>query len=410
MQIITKCRACNGNKLTFLFSLGNIPYSGIFPKKNEKISYGILSLVLCKNCSLVQLDRNFSSKKMYGYNYGYRTGLNPEMVNHMKMKAKFLKKYLSKGKKTILDIGSNDGTLLNFFPSSKFNLFGIDPTIIKFKNYYNKKIKTIDDFFSSQKFLAKSKKRADLITTNAMLYDLKNPARFIKNIYDSLDDNGIWHTEQSYIKLMLDKNSYDTICHEHIEYYSLGSLKYLFDKTGFKIIEIQINEVNGGSLAITLVKKDNNLYKENKSQINKMLTEEYKKNFFNIRPYRKFYLRIKKNSKKLLTFLKKLKKQNKLVVGYGASTKGNIILSYSNITSELLPYVAEVNPFKYNKRIPGSEIKIISEPKARKLQPNYFLVLPWHFKKFICDKEKKFYSKYFNKPKLIFPLPKLHIV
>jgi hypothetical protein len=142
MQPVTRCRSCNCNKLVFLFSLGKIPFSGIFPKKNQKISYGTLSLVLCNNCSLVQLDRNFSSKKMYGLNYGYRTGLNPEMINHMRIKANFLKKYLSKEKKTILDIGSNDGTLLNFFVSRKFDLFGMDPTIIKFKKYYDKKIKT----------------------------------------------------------------------------------------------------------------------------------------------------------------------------------------------------------------------------------------------------------------------------
>ena len=410
MQTITRCRSCNCNKLVFLFSLGKIPFSGIFPKKNQKISYGTLSLVLCNNCSLVQLDRNFSSKKMYGLNYGYRTGLNPEMINHMRIKANFLKKYLSKEKKTILDIGSNDGTLLNFFVSRKFDLFGMDPTIIKFKKYYNKKIKTIDDFFSSEKFLARSKKKADLIVTNAMLYDLKKPYAFIKNIYDSLNDNGVWHTEQSYIKLMLDKNSYDTICHEHVEYYSLKSLKYLFDKIGFKIIDVHTNNVNGGSLAITLSKKNNNFYKENKEKIKKILNEEYKRKLYNIKPYKKFYLRIKDNSKKLVTFLKKLKKQNQLVVGYGASTKGNIILNYSNITSNLMPCVAEVNSFKYNKLIPGSKIKIISELKARKLNPNYFLVLPWHFKNFICKKEKKIYGKLSNRPKLIFPLPNLHIV
>ena len=175
-------------------------------------------------------------------------------------------------------------------------------------------------------------------------------------------------------------------------------------------MDIDTNKVNGGSLAITLAKKDNNFYKENKVKINKILIEEYKSKLYNIKTYKKFYLRIKNNSKKLITFLKKLKNQNQLVVGYGASTKGNIILNYSNITSNLMPCVAEVNSFKYNKLIPGSKIKIISELKARKLNPNYFLVLPWHFKNFICKKEKKIYGKLYNRPKLIFPLPNLHIV
>lgn len=410
MQLINKCRSCKSKKLFFLFTLGKTPFSGIFPNKLEKISYGDLSLVLCKQCSLVQLDRNFSSKKMYGLNYGYRTGLNPEMVNHMKKKANFLKKYLLKNKNTILDIGANDGTLLNFFEEKKFNLFGIDPTIVKFKKYYNKKIKTISNFFSKKNFLYKSKNKADLIITNAMLYDLKDPYKFIKDIRDSLDDNGIWHTEQSYIKLMLENNSYDTICHEHIEYYSLKSLKYLFDKVGFKIISINVNDVNGGSLAITLVKKFNDFYKEDNLTINKILDEEHKRKIYKIKTYKDFFLRIKINSKKLITLLKKLKNKKKIVLGYGASTKGNIILSHSKINSTLVPYIAEVNSFKYNKLTPGSNIKIISEDKARKINPNYFLVLPWHFKKFICEKEKKIYAKSFNRPKLIFPLPKLHIV
>lgn len=410
MKLIDKCRSCGCDKLFFLFSLGTLPFSGIFPKVKEKISKGKLSLVMCKECSLVQLDRNFSSKKMYGHNYGYRTGLNPEMVNHMQNKANFLKKYLKKGKKTILDIGSNDGTLLNFFVSKRFNLIGIDPTIIKFKKYYNKKIKTIDDFFTKKKFLDKSKNKADLIITNAMLYDLKNPYKFLKDIYDSLNKNGIWHTEQSYVKTMIDKNSYDTICHEHIEYYSLKSLKYLFDKIGFKIISIKKNNINGGSLAITLTKKNNNFYQEDNLKIDKILKQEYQKKLDKTDIYKKFYTQINHNSKKLISLLQKLKNKKKLVIGYGASTKGNIILNYGNIDSNLIPYIAEVNSFKYNRLIPGTKIKIISESKARKLNPDFFLVLPWHFKNFIYKKEKKIYFKSLNRPKLILPLPKLHIV
>jgi hypothetical protein len=121
MNKISKCRSCDNKKIKFLFSLGNIPYSGIFPKKDEKIDYGNLSLVICAKCNLVQLDRNFNSKKMYGNNYGYRTGLNLDMVNHMKNKAKKLNRYLIEGNKTIVDIGSNDGTFLNFLKTVDLN-------------------------------------------------------------------------------------------------------------------------------------------------------------------------------------------------------------------------------------------------------------------------------------------------
>jgi hypothetical protein len=409
MSKINKCRSCDCNNLSFLFSLGKIAYSGIFPKKNQRIDYGNLSMVMCKKCKLVQLDRNFNSKKMYGSNYGYRTGLNPSMVQHMKSKATSLKKYLrgvGGEKKIILDIGSNDGTFLGFFNSSKCKLFGNDPTIKKFRNFYKKKIITISDFFSSKKFLDHSKEKADLITTHAMLYDLKKPKEFISNIYNSLKKDGIWHTEQSYLQFMINKKSYDTICHEHLEYYSLRSLKFLFDKVGFKIIKILFNDINGGSIALTLAKKSSSIYKEKKFQISKILYKEKKNNLYSIKIYKKFYNQIINESKKLKIFLSNLKKNNKLVLGYGASTKGNIILNYSKIDSKLINYIAEVNKFKFGKFTPGTNIKIISELEARKLKPDYFLVLPWHFRNFIINKEKKFKGN----AKLIFPLPTLEVV
>jgi hypothetical protein len=347
---------------------------------------------------------------MYGDNYGYRTGLNAAMVEHMRNKANRLKRYLISKNEVLLDIGSNDGTFLSFFDSRRFKLFGIDPTIKKFRKFYKKNIITISDFFTNKNFLHKSKRRADLITSHAMLYDLQKPKKFIKNIYNSLNEHGIWHTEQSYLKSMIEKNSYDTICHEHLEYYSLKSLKYLFDEVGFKIIEIDFNNVNGGSVAITLAKKTSNIYKEKKQKISKILNIERRHRLYNLSTYQKFYRAIKKQSKELYVFLSKLKNSNKLVLGYGASTKGNIILNYSKINSKLIPYIAEVNPFKFNKFAPGDNIRIISETKARKLNPDYFLVLPWHFKNFIIKKENNIYKNNSKKPYLIFPLPKLNIV
>lgn len=406
MSKIINCRSCNCSELNFLFSLGKIPFSGIFIQRNQKLDYGCLSLVMCKNCKLVQLDRNFDSKKMYGNNYGYRTGLNPSMVDHMRIKANRLKKYLFEDKKVVLDIGSNDGTFLGFFNSSKFKLFGNDPTIKIFKKFYKKKIITIDDFFSSKKFLKKSKKKADLITTNAMLYDLKNPKEFINNIYNCLSNDGVWHTEQSYLQFMLDKNSYDTICHEHIEYYSLKSLKYLFDEVGFKIIEINFNTINGGSIVLTMSKKKSLLYKEKTKKIHSILDKEKKKKIYSIATYKKFYAKIIKEAEKLKEYLLELKRKNKLVMGYGASTKGNIILNFSKINKDLISNIAEVNQLKFGKITPGTNIDIISEVKARSIGPDYFLVLPWHFKDFIIKKEKKLNKNI----KLIFPLPNLKVV
>ncbi len=405
---IQKCRSCKKKNLKKLFSLGNIPLSGIFPKKNEKVDTGNLTLVICKNCKLVQLDRNFSLKKMYGENYGYRTGLNKSMVNHMKQKSNFLKKFIgNKNKKNvILDIGSNDGTFLSFFKEKNFIKYGIDPTIKKFKKFYDKNIFKIENFFTYKSFIKKSNKKADLITCMSMLYDLPDPEKFIKDIYLSLNENGVWHTEQSYLKTMLRKNSYDTICHEHLEYYTLTSLKYLFDKVGLKIIDIKLNDINGGSIAITLAKK-NSRHKEIKSKINKILKNEKKDQLDRSLTFIKFFNKIKIEKKKLINLLKKFKNANKLVLGYGASTKGNILLNYCKINNSLIKYIAEVNSFKFGKQTPGTGIDIISEKKAKQMKPDYFLVFPWHFKNFILAKEKKLMKQ--KNTRFIFPLPKLTI-
>lgn len=254
---IKHCRSCKSKKLKFVFSLGKQYLTGIFPpKKNTKISKGNLSLCFCENCKLLQLNESFNKSEMFGDNYGYMSSLNKSMFKHLKHKVNKLKKKISLKKKDIvIDIGSNDGTFLSFF-SSKLNLIGVDPTIIKFSNFYRKDITQISDFFSYDNLKNKIKKKAKLITSIAMFYDLDDPIKFAKDIEMLLDDEGIWHFEQSYMPSMIKNVSYDTICHEHLEYYSLTSVKYILDKVGLKIIDIEFNDINGGSFALSVAKKN----------------------------------------------------------------------------------------------------------------------------------------------------------
>ena len=408
MSKIKSCRSCRSKKFDSLFSLGKQYYTGIFPRtKKIKVPLGNLELIKCKNCSLVQLSENFNLKKMYGKNYGYRTGLNLSMVNHIKKKVKTLKKKINfQNNDLIIDIGSNDGTLLKCFDYNKYNLVGIDPTISKFKKYYPKKIKKVANFFS-KKNLDKiiKKKKVKLITSIAMFYDLPDPISFGKDIYNLLDDNGIWHLEQSYSGYMLKNLSYDTICHEHLEYYSLKSIKYIFDKCNLKIIDIKFNKINGGSFAISVAKKKSSL-KANKKVIKNLIYYE-KKNKINLTStYKNFFKTIYKEKIKLKKLLLKLKKENKTVFGYGASTKGNVILQFCNFNTDQIKFICDVNKDKENCYTPGSKIKIISEHLSKKIKPNYYLVLPWHFKKFILEKEKFLLD---NGTKFIFPLPTLRV-
>ena len=387
-----------------VFSLGKQTLTGIFPPtKQAKISKGDLSLILCEKCKLLQLANNFNPNEMYGENYGYMSSLNKSMMTHLKLKAlNFQNKYKLKSSQNILDIGSNDGTFLSYF-NKNFNLFGCDPTIKKFSKYYRKDIIKIPKFFSSNLF---KNKKFKLITSISMFYDLPDPSKFANEISSILEKNGIWHIELSYMPMMLKNISYDTICHEHLEYYSLKSLKYLLDRANLKIINLAFNQINGGSIELDVAKK-NSKFKESKDLINWVLQSEKLNSYNELHRQKEFYKQCVNHKILLKKLLVTLKKQNKKVFGYGASTKGNVILQFSKIDNKLIKYIGEVNKFKFNKFTPGSKIKIISEEKLKKLKPDYLLVLPWHFKDHILKRENKFMQ---NGGKFIFPLPDIEII
>ena len=307
----------------------------------------------------------------------------------------------------ILDIGCNDGTLLKCFPNS-INKFGIDPSQIS-KKINDKKIKIINDFFPSKKLIKRSElNKFHLITSIAMFYDLEDPVSFVENIRKILSKNGIWVFELSYLLEMLRKNSYDTICHEHLEYYSLSVLTFLLKKCNLKIFKIELNEINGGSIRCYVTHEDNHVYnnKKNFNKINKYLNKEKQYKINTLLPYRNFYRRIIKIRNKLIILLKKLKKNKKIVHIYGASTKGNTILQWSKIDSSLIKFAAERNREKWDAETIGSKIKIISEEKSKSMNPDFYLVLPWHFKEEFLIREKKFLN---SGGKMIFPLPTVKI-
>ena len=404
---IKKCRSCSSSLLKNAFDLGSQKLTGVFPKTlNENIPSGSLAMVFCEKCKLLQLENSFNASMMYGDNYGYMSSLNPHMINHLKLKAKKLNSFMNLTKDdVVIDIGSNDGTFLNFF-SSRLKLIGIDPTIKKLKKFYRKDIIKIPTFFTIDVIKKILKKRAKVISSISMFYDLEDPIRFAEDIYETLDDNGIWHFEQSYMPMMIKNNSYDTICHEHLEYYSLTSIKFILDKVGFKIIDLEFNDINGGSFALTVSKKSSKL-KVNSPLIDWLLKKEKLFNYNSLEIFQDFYKNAKKHKKSFKDLLLNLHDMKKKVVGYGASTKGNVILQFCNITKKLLPYIAEVNEFKHYRYTPGTKIQIIPEKSARLKNPDYFIVLPWHFKNFIIKKEKNFLL---NNKNLIFPLPDIEIV
>lgn len=343
---------------------------------------------------------------MYGDNYGYRSGLNPSMVRHLSLKIKWLENIVKPTESDlVIDIGSNDCTSLKAYKGNQKKV-GIDPTGIKFRKYYPKDICLIPDFFTANKFKEHfPNTKAKIITSIAMFYDLEKPLDFVRDIESCLDIEGLWHFEQSYMPSMLRTNSYDTICHEHLEFYSFRVVKKMLENCGLKVIDVQLNDINGGSFAVTAAKKEAK-YKPNKPIINWLIKQEEEMELNTIKPYMEFAVRANKHKKNFVEFIRSLVADGKKVFGYGASTKGNVLLQFCGLSSAEIPFIAEINEDKFNSYTPGSNIPIIPESEAKAMKPDYFLVLPWHFKHNILSKEKDFRLQ---GGKFILPLPYIEI-
>jgi hypothetical protein len=381
--------------------------TGVFPQTAEqKITTGPLDLVWCRESGLLQLKQSYSLTEMYGDNYGYRSGLNASMVRHLTRKITRLEKLVSLTEQdVVVDIGSNDATSLKAYTGSHRKV-GIDPTGLKFKAYYPADVELIPDFFNAALFKkAFGNRKAKIVTSIAMFYDLESPGNFVQDIVDILDDDGVWHFEQSYLPAMLRTNSYDTICHEHLEFYSLQVIKNLLERCGLKIIDVETNDINGGSFAVTAAHIKSG-HRSNDSMINWMLAEEIKMGLNTVTPYMEFAARVEKHKESLVALLRSLVKAGKRIYGYGASTKGNVLLQYCAIGTDLVKGIAEVNENKFGCLTPGTNIPIVSEAEAKADKPDYFLVLPWHFRHSILQREQDFIS---GGGKFIFPLPFIEI-
>ena len=396
---INKCRLCKNKKLTKVKNFGNFFVSN-FVSKN-KISKGIkapLNLVYCKNCTLLQLEHSAPQEIMYKRFYWYRSGITFTMKNALNdiYKSIIKLKILKKGD-TILDIGANDGTFLKNFSKKKFDSIGCEPAKNLIKELKKNCNYVLDDFWSYRslkKILLKNKlNKPIIITAIGMFYDLEKPLEFIKDISLALDDNGVFIAQLMCLKSMLEKNDMGNICHEHLEFYTFKSLKYLFEKNGLKIFKIEENEINGGSFRIYC-----------KKNIKKSINFRENTSLYHIK---KFIKRVEINKKKFKNFLKIQIKKNKKTIIYGASTKGNTILQYYKINNSVIKYASERSPEKLNKYTIGTGIKMISEEKARNLSPDFFFVLPYGFIKEFVIREKNWLK---GGGKFILPYPKFKII
>jgi NDP-4-keto-2,6-dideoxyhexose 3-C-methyltransferase len=413
-RAVEKCRACGNAELIPVLDLGMQCLTGIFPRADRPDpAAGPLELVKCHGapdvCQLLQLRHIYDGSAMYGRDYGYRSSLNRSMVQHLRSKAQQLMKQVELRRDDIvLDIGSNDGTTLTMYPSDGPMLIGIDPTVSKFKEFYPSHIRAVPEFFSAGSFrraAGNDGAKAKIVTSISMFYDLDEPMQFMREVRDILADDGIWHLEQSYMPGMLEMNSYDTVCHEHAEYYSLGQIAWMAERIGFRIREVDFNDVNGASFALTLEKAGGNARHEPK--VEAIIAEETKQGLSTLEPYRKLAERVGRHRDDLRATINGLRAAGKRVFGLGSSTKGNVMLQWCGLGPADIECIAEVNPDKFGCVTPGTRIPIVSEREAHDRHPDVFVVLPWHFRAHFLQTEQVFMS---SGGRLLFPLPRLELV
>ena len=412
----TTCRVCGSSSLTKVIDIGEQYLQGSFikPGKEQPSARRIpCTLYRCNPqvdenaCGLLQMEYSVPPEILYAA-YWYRSGTNATMRGHLKGIVDSVMEILKVPAARVLDIGCNDGTLLANYPA-EFHKYGIDPSDIA-KEINRENTTIIKDIFPSKElFKELGDTRLDVVTSIAMFYDLERPVDFVKGIKQILSPEGVWIFEMSYMPTMLALDSFDTICHEHLEYYSLAVIENILKRADMKVFRISMNDINGGSIRCYATHDDSTLYdtRENSKYLDEVRQAEFDLELDTDKPYLAFQQRITKLRVELYEALKTLKFQGKRIHIYGASTKGNTILQWCGIDNEFIDFAAERNPDKYGARTLGTDIPIISEADSRAMKPDYYLVLPWHFKTEFLERERETIEAGTG---FIFPLPKIEIV
>lgn len=400
-----------------LFSLGEMYPSDFLAEDEQPRSEKIEMKLVMDDNGAVRLEKLAPLNVMYG-RYWYRSGINYTMRNELKGIVESITSiYKLKENDLWIDIAANEGTLLSFIPKNILRV-GIDPADDTYKIEAEKHAHLIiQDFFSARVF--KESKfgnlKAKIITSIAMFYDLEDPDTFIKDVDQVLDDDGLWVMQLSYTPLMIEQMAFDNFCHEHAYYYSLFNLKSLLEKNGFKIMDCQLNDINGGSFRVYIMKQNGNEKKFSSQpyrdvcnmRISSLLEYEKTIKLDSVDTWLKFYQDINNLKEKTVSFIKKVKSQGKTVGAYAASTKGNTLLQYFGLDHTLIDAIAERSTYKWGLRTVGTNIPIISEDEMRKAKPDYLLVLPWHFINEFIEREDEFLKQ---GGKFIVPCPKFEII
>lgn len=401
MTPITRDRLSGSTNLIPVLNLGHQAMTGIFPKPGESVPTGPLELLWCPDSGLLQLGHSYDRELLFGDSYGYRSGLNAMMVKHLTEKAAYLTQFCKPGD-VVLDIGSNDGTLLNAMPPNRDRV-GMDPTIAKFHQHYGPGVTMIPTFFSACAYLHHIPKPAKVVSMVACFYDLDDPIQFCRDVRSIMRPDGVFHIEVADARVMIEKGLYDGICHEHAVYYTPRTLARVLHAAGFRVDGMEVNSINGGSFNMTASLSD---YSEPEGVMGR--------SDFTLSDLRAFERRVGRHVEELFGLLRDLDRLGKSVVGYGASTKFNVVLQAldqrisggGSLLHDYIPCIADANPDKWGRVTPGTNIPIISEAEMRAMRPDYLLVGPYHFRAGIAERERALHDA---GTRFIWPFPEIEV-
>ena len=403
------CRVCNSKMLKPLYSIGEQYVNNFIEKDDiEKCIKAPLEMVMCDNCTLLQLKHTAPQELLYARYYWYKSGITETMRSALlDITSKVEKNFNLKEGDVVLDIGSNDGTLLRSYTVPGLITVGVEPADNLVEEGKQGITHHIHDFWNYDAYNQVLHKKAKIITAIGMFYDMEDPNQFISDSEKVLKKDGVFIAQLMCLKNMLDSNDVGNICHEHLEYYSFKSLEYLFKNNGLEIFDVEINNVNGGSYRV-FAKKIGETIQKRKGAHKRM--QDVRRSEIGLdtkKIHRDFYNRLEENKNKCYDFIKNEHAKGKKIWVYGASTKGNVILQYYGLDHRLIEAASERSSWKWGKYTVGTMIPCVSEEEARKAQPDYFLVLPYAFFGEFFEREREWRKK---GGKFILPLPEFRVV
>jgi C-methyltransferase C-terminal domain/Putative zinc binding domain/Methyltransferase domain len=414
----TTCRICGSSDLTPVLDLGHQNIAGAFNRPGEEephVQRAIpLELVWCDMtkdqdaCGLLQTRHSVPPALLY-QSYWYRSGINRTMTEHLHELARKAEETvgLSPGD-LVVDIGCNDGTLFDGYKTDGLRYLGFDPSDVT-RYAIEKGYEVERALYDHDRFARRyPDQKAKVLTSIAMFYDLEEPAAFVADAAQTLAEGGVWIIELHYLPLMLERNQFDAIVHEHLEYYTLAVLERLLGDAGLQVIWGDVNDLNGGSIQLFIAQAGRrHISEEAEERLQRLRIKEFEMALDSPEPYAEFATRVARVRDDLSRLCRSLVEDGKTIHVYGASTKGNTILQYAGLDRELIPYAADRNPDKWGSETIRTRIPIISEEESRAMHPDYYLVLPWHFLDEFIEREREFFA---GGGRFIVPLPEVSVI